>query len=378
MKRETSLVVALLGLAGALLLSCGGDRPRSDAPFSKDYPEARGKFLAAARAAGATLDRHEHPRPGPAGEPLFTDVARIGPAAATKALVVISGTHGVEGFCGSAVQAHLLRQGLASSLPEDVRVVLVHAMNPFGFAWLRRFDEDNVDLNRNFIDHAVPHPNPGYDVLAEEIEAEALDLARVTAIAREHGLPDFRAAATQGQYRHPKGVFYGGTKPTWARRTLAAIVEEHLAGARHVALVDIHTGLGAHGAVECILNEKVETPAFQRARSWWGELARSTYEDSISKHVTGSLKWGFARMFRDAEVTAVSLEFGTSPLMEVFRALHAETWAHHHLSAEDPRTARAKAELRRVFYPESEAWRRSVLVEAERVIRSALEGLAAS
>jgi hypothetical protein len=28
----------------------------------------------------------------------------------------------------------------------------VHALNPFGFAWLRRVNEYNVDLNRNFQD----------------------------------------------------------------------------------------------------------------------------------------------------------------------------------------------------------------------------------
>ena len=30
---------------------------------------------------------------------------------------------------------------------------MIHALNPFGFAHLRRANEDNVDLNRNFVDH---------------------------------------------------------------------------------------------------------------------------------------------------------------------------------------------------------------------------------
>ena len=32
-----------------------------------------------------------------------------------------------------------------------LRCVLLHALNPFGFAWRRRVNEDNVDLNRNFL-----------------------------------------------------------------------------------------------------------------------------------------------------------------------------------------------------------------------------------
>ena len=32
-----------------------------------------------------------------------------------------------------------------------LRCVLLHALNPYGFAWLRRVNEHNVDLNRNFL-----------------------------------------------------------------------------------------------------------------------------------------------------------------------------------------------------------------------------------
>ena len=33
----------------------------------------------------------------------------------------------------------------------SVRVVIVHAVNPYGFACGRRFNEDGVDLNRNVL-----------------------------------------------------------------------------------------------------------------------------------------------------------------------------------------------------------------------------------
>ena len=47
--------------------------------FAADYSEARDKFLAAARLAGATTHRYDNPGKGPKGEPLSTDVARLGP-----------------------------------------------------------------------------------------------------------------------------------------------------------------------------------------------------------------------------------------------------------------------------------------------------------
>ena len=48
-------------------------------------------------------------------------------------------------------------------IPAGVRVVLVYAINPHGFAWLRRVTEDNVDLNRNWNRNGrSPAPNAGY------------------------------------------------------------------------------------------------------------------------------------------------------------------------------------------------------------------------
>ena len=54
---------------------------------------------------------------------------------------------GVHGLGGSARAARRRRPR-----PEPTtRCVLVHVLNPYGMAWLRRTNENNVDLNRNFL-----------------------------------------------------------------------------------------------------------------------------------------------------------------------------------------------------------------------------------
>ena len=73
--------------------------------FSANYIEARRKFRDAATNAGARLRSIVNRSiQGPAEEELTTDLAWLGPAAASHVLVTISGTHGAEGFCGSGVQ----------------------------------------------------------------------------------------------------------------------------------------------------------------------------------------------------------------------------------------------------------------------------------
>ena len=137
--------------------------------FADTYSQARAKFLAAVDKGGARLlSSHINPAKGPDGEDCITDVAWIGPDNARKLLILVSGTHGIEGYAGSGCHVAWLNEGwFARVAPKDTAVLLIHAINPHGFAWGRRANEDNIDLNRNFIDHARPRPeNPDYEVYA--------------------------------------------------------------------------------------------------------------------------------------------------------------------------------------------------------------------
>ena len=138
--------------------------------FAPSYRIAREKFLAAASARRADCLTFPHPAPGLEGEALATDVALLGDPAATRALVLNSATHGAEGFCGSGVECGFLMSAESERLPADLRVVLIHAINPYGFSWLQRETDDNVDLNRNFMGFATTLPvNSGYERLHEVI-----------------------------------------------------------------------------------------------------------------------------------------------------------------------------------------------------------------
>src|SRR5690606_24922310 len=139
--------------------------------FSSKYAEARQKFLDAVKEAGLLLTSYLNPHKGTEGEELATDVAWGGSVLSERVLVVQSGTHGVEGFCGSGIQIGLLKSGVWKERPEGMSVVFVHAVNPYGFSWLRRVNEDNVDLNRNFVNHFTgDYPdNPGYRELRDLI-----------------------------------------------------------------------------------------------------------------------------------------------------------------------------------------------------------------
>src|SRR3546814_2628689 len=64
-----------------------------------------------------------------------------------------------------------------------VGIMMVHLINPWGTSWKRRVNEDNIDLNRNYIDFSRPLPqNPLYETVHDcfgqaSIQADARKLA---------------------------------------------------------------------------------------------------------------------------------------------------------------------------------------------------------
>ena len=121
-------------------------KPDLIAAFSQTYAEARAKFLAAAKARGLAVESHVHPSSrGVDGEELAVDVATLGPATAASLLCVISGTHGVEGFCGSGAQIALLEDPavIAAVEQRQVAVMFYHALNPYGFSHWHRTTHEN-------------------------------------------------------------------------------------------------------------------------------------------------------------------------------------------------------------------------------------------
>lgn len=358
--------------------------------FPADYAQSRRRFLAAAKARGAAIASYVNPNKGPNGEALATDCAWIGPRDAAKVVVLISGTHGVEGFCGAGAIMDVLTT--PPKLPRGLAMLAIHAINPYGFCWIRRVTEEGVDLNRNFIDFAHPPENPGYDELAtallpSKLEGPAYARAqtRMKAYIAAHGLPAFNVAFSGGQYKHPKGMFYGGTEPTWAHRTQAEIIQDHgLARGRRVAVIDYHTGLGPHGYGDILSAHGPKVPSAALARKLYGENLSEPFAGATNAgQAAPGARHGFASLLWEQElggrVSYVAIEYGTYDSLGVVRpALVADHWLHAQgpVRWTSPVARKIKAGLRKAFYPDTDEWREAVLWRSRQTIRMSAEGLA--
>ncbi|MFZ4479516.1 MAG: M14 family metallopeptidase [Rhodoferax sp.] len=356
----------------------------SDA-FSSSYAQARDKFLTAAQQAGLAVLSYPHPLPGRDGEALAIDVVRDGPASAGKLLIVSSGCHGVEGFCGSGVQVNALQDEAlrARFAASGVAVLHLHALNPYGFSHIRRFTQENVDLNRNFQDFSRPLPtNPAYRrlhplLLPEKWPPGAGNYLALGWQLVRHGMRSAQAAVSGGQYEFADGLFFGGTGPTWSNVTLRRILREHAAQARRLAWIDLHTGLGASGACERgFAGRGDDSAALERARRWWGGAGATPVtvlggSASVSAPLAG-LMWGAVYdECPQAEITAIGMEFGTLALLKVLQALRAEQWLTKHPQADAGLAARIKQDLRDAFYIDRADWKEAIVRQSRQAMLQA-------
>jgi len=342
--------------------------------FSASYMEARKRFIEAAEATGFSIYSEVHPVAGPAGEELAMDFAVYGPEDAEKALVVISGTHGPEGYTGSACQLGFLESTHLREMFSSHRVVLVHAHNPYGFAWMRRTTEGNVDLNRNYVDFDKPlRSNPEYDRLHHAFVPTQLDDPSaekvLTDYQAEHGPIAYMAAMLGGQRTHADGLFYGDTQSTWSQDTMIAGLRRSLANQKTVVLIDIHTGLGPYGVPYLVHGYAKEDPRYSVMESVFGETMRSTavkeeFDEDLPVDPEGPIVLAMDWVLPDKLTYAYVIEYGTYPPAEVLGAHRKDNWLHAHGDLYSEQGKAIKAELRRVMYPEFDDWKTMIWNEA--------------
>lgn len=355
--------------------------------FASDYLEARQKFLDYVGASAVSeVIKYPSPARGPRGEELSTDVAWFGDRAASKVAVMVSATHGVEGYCGSAGQLDWLAERGYERLKSDEAMLLIHALNPYGFAWDRRVTQEGCDLNRNFVDFtaSLPH-NEAYEELADylvprELDGPILDAAEaaIEKFRSTHGEVAFRKARTSGQYRHPTGMFFGGFGPTVARQTLERIVSDHgIESRQRVLIVDYHTGLGPYGYGELQCEQASGMSGYQRARDMFGPSVTSPDLGTSSAVVLNGTQDDYWQRLLGERHIYVCLEFGTYPPEPARRLLRADHWlyAYRQTEIETDVGYEIRRRVRHHFYPERNDWKEMVLYRSRQVQRQMIESL---
>jgi Protein of unknown function (DUF2817) len=338
--------------------------------YSPDYFVARRRFVDACRRRGFRLESLPIDAPSPRDEPLTIDVGIAGSRQPTTALVLSSGIHGVEGCFGSAVQLAYLDALAAGWRPPDgAALVLIHALNPYGFAWRRRFNEENVDLNRNFLLPGEPYS--GSPPLAPRFRSVLTPrsfhrrfgfwTARMVLLALRHGISSFWQTLPVGQYDYPEFLYFGGHRASQTAAQLERFLPTIFASTQEVVHVDFHTGLGRWANCELLLAEG-EGP--QNA-AWWrehfpGMMVKEAVSSARSYVIRGGFGPWLEARFAGCHYRYAVAEFGTYAPRRVMAALAEELRWHMQLGNRDA-DHWSRRQLADVFVPRDRQWRTQAL-----------------
>ncbi len=370
--------------------------------FSDNYYEARDKFRRAAKAIPGgelhSLDILSDSDPGAYTIDLFllrSDKEEAGLS------VHSSGVHGVEGFAGSAVQIAYLHE-LASMIDNDQKpdatILLAHAVNPYGMAHFRRFNEHNVDLNRNGlfsakeweIETSRDANIAGYEDFSEGLfnppnpptiwQAYVGFMWKAIYLIGKHGIAKLKRALVAGQYHNSKGIMFGGKKLEPSHSMLRDfLLDQRLPhSSKSVTWIDVHTGLGPSG-IDTLLISEVYKDEIER---WFPDLPRPMQDTNGNGDVAGGydLSKGFMNgfyrdVFQSIQGKSVSpliltQEFGTLTAVLVARAMIFENMAYNYAPLEDH--GWWSHFTRDAFYVRSTEWRYNVLQRGLKVWKQAI------
>ena len=338
--------------------------------FSADYVSARQRFLGlASRFTDCEQVSLSLSQKGPQGEELAIDILCLGEG--EDLLLSTSGIHGVEGYPGSAIQLNILQQILEEGAPEGVRIVFVHALNPWGMAWLRRVNENNVDLNRNFlptgeeysgepedyqrVDHLI---NPEKTIQRKERGFGRRILGHVL----KHGWSRTKQAIAEGQYTRPESMQYGGGGLEEGPSLFLKWLNMELEGRRRIMAIDLHTGLGKFGEDTLLVATETSQDVFADLKRRFGKRVCSLDPDAgVAYRTRGDLHQGLMARWPDLDWTCITQEFGTYRPLKVLAALRCENSWTRHGEVDDLYNHWSRRELLKIFNPVDFDWRHKIL-----------------
>lgn len=365
--------------------------------FPEDYEQSREKFLnLVSQYPDAKIYKRKIENPNDQNDDLSIDYVYL-PAKEhfRKLLMINSGVHGAEAFVGAAAQHYFLEK-IYPTIGPNVGVLMFHAINPYGFKYHRRVNENNVDLNRNFGNRPefFETVNLGYVKLQELLNPTGrvgnplLRLVK-TALGLSWKLifggfskADLRQATASGQYEFSKGVFFGGGSFQPPVNLFETFLPPLFAQYQKLILLDFHTGLGEEAQLHLITGVETSDDEVGAIRGIFSETDRVNYfvttpQDEGFYPVSGDVidyVQRLAKKNRMSEVIALTAEFGTIgtgvvPQIKTVNRMILENQGFHYGYENKEFEEKVKLDFLHHFFPDSEKWRS----EVQRKIKYLLE-----
>lgn len=360
--------------------------------YAADYVSAREVFrkrAAEVKAKYRGSELGQYKIPSQKDHDLTTDYLYV-PGKGKKLFILTSGLHGPEGYTGHATQLLFMEKLLANKESLPYSILIVHALNPYGYKYFTRTNENNVDLNRNFIvgDEDLKLINHEYEKLKPLLEppvpASGYFLARVGFYSQIAWVNLRRGKKTvlgslRGQYQNPRGIFFGGHDIQPETKHAQALIKRFAANANDIYLADLHTGFGEKGKLHFFGSDEITDPKqIELQQKLFEGYNIDSGHDKNFYSTTGDFNDWIRVSFPKKQVVAMTYEFGTLDSQTLRGSLRSlwimvlENQGRHqgYLSQDDEKKSLLEYEL--LFNPQNTDWRRSVLQQGSEALATTL------
>ena len=246
----------------------------------------------------------------------------------TNLIVLTTGVHGIEGYIGAVMLDVFFEEIYPALNTENTGILVVANVNPYGMKYMRRYNENNVDLNRNFIldwESFDLSSNEKYPIVESFLgptgkAGNALwhEAGFYLSLAKEAltvGADTVSDALLNGQYEYPQGVYYGGNGDEASTAYLKSVFSRCLSGEyENIIHLDIHSGYGPRYNM-VIFNSIYDIWTEEETKAAFGYDYIIAYDSESFYATTGDTTDYFYRlaesMGSDKSLFSTCLEFGT-------------------------------------------------------------------
>ena len=344
--------------------------------FYNTYEEVRTHVQALASDLGAEISSYAINE----SEGLYIDSFYLpSTAEKTNLIVLTTGVHGMEGYIGSVMLDVFFEEVYPTLDTANTGILVVANVNPYGMKNYRRYNENNVDLNRNFIldwdsfDRSSNKEYPKVDTflgpegkIGNGLWHEVGFYLSLGKTAITDGAGTISDALLTGQYEYPQGVYYGGDGDEASTVYLKDVFSQCLdSDYENVVHIDIHSGYGPRYNM-VIFNSVYETMTEAESQEAFGYDYIIAHDSESFYATTGDTTDFFYRLAQqketDTELFSTCFEFGTigDAFFDTILSLKytIDENRNHWYPTDNATSAQIVHEnYMELFYPTETAWR---------------------
>ena len=387
------VLVVLLSLVGPHVVLMIARQPKVEENYSysdsfyNSYDEIRTHLkdrVTSLREDGITVEVSEYAVDE--SDDLYIDNIYLPSKNENKNLIVLTtGVHGIEGYIGSVMLDVFFEEIYPNIDTDNTGILVIANVNPYGMKYMRRYNENNVDLNRNFIldwNNFDLTSNKDYPEVKEFLQPEGkignalwhevgfyLNLAKE---ALTKGADKVSDALLTGQYEYAQGVYYGGTGDEISTTYLKGVFNDCLEGEyENIVHIDIHSGYGPRYNM-VIFNSVYETMNEAETQKAFNYDYVISYDSESFYATTGDTTDYFYRLAEskntDKELFSTCFEFGTigdSFIDSILSLKFTVDENRQHWFPSDNKVSSevVKENYKELFYPTETAWREKTVAD---------------